>query len=78
MPNEFSPRSLAQPLKPREAKRVRRNALLPVDRAVMWPVERFELERQQRRELFYLDCVLGVIWGLIGLCLIGVIMRGGL
>lgn len=74
MPNEFSPKNLAQPLKPREFRRVQRNALPPVDRAALWPLDRFELERRQRRELFWLDCALGVVWGLIALCVIAVIV----
>ena len=64
----------AQPLKPRDLRRVQRNALPPVDRAMLWPVDQFELEQQQRRTLFYLDCVLGVVFGLIALCLIGVVL----
>lgn len=58
----------------KEVRRLRNVALPPVDRAALYPLDAFEHERQMRRELFLLDCALGVMWGIIVLCLIGVVM----
>lgn len=74
MPNEFSPRNLAQPLKPRDAKRLRRNTLPPVERAALWPVDNEAMWRERWRKLAIFDVcmvfVLGVIFTLLILAIV--------
>lgn len=61
MPNQFSPIYQAQPLKPRELRRVKRNALPSVDRAALWPVDRAAIERQLRARIMRLDFALDAL-----------------
>lgn len=74
MPNEFSPRNLAQPLKPRDAKRLRRNTLPPVERVTLWPVDNEQMWRERWRNIAIFDVfmafVLGVIFTLLILAIV--------
>lgn len=69
MPNEFSPKSLAQPLKPREAKRMRRHTLPPVERVTLWPIDNEQMWRERWHKIAVFDVcmvfVLGVIFALL-------------
>lgn len=63
-----------QALKPRDLKRFRRHSLPSLERVMLTQIDRFELERRQRRELFLLDCACVVMFAIIAVCLIGVVM----
>lgn len=74
MPNEFSPRYRAQPLKPRDMRRVNRHTASAASRAILWPVDEFALEQHRRRVIFYLDVACLGVFGGIALCIVALIL----
>lgn len=74
MPNEFSPRNLAQPPKPRELRRFRRNTMPAVDRAALWPMDSEQMWRDRWHRLAVFDVfmvfLLGVIFALLVLAIV--------
>ena len=65
----------AQSLKRNEARRIGRYALSPFNRAARYPLDEFEWERKQQRELVVLDFVMYSVFVVILICLIAVVVR---
>lgn len=65
----------AQHLTRKERKRIGRYTLNGFNRATYYPVDKFMIERHQRRELLILDMACAVMFVIIALCLIYAVVR---